>query len=213
MVTAFLAFAAMATPPLSLTPTADVWVYPHASDPERDSYLRVWGAGGDAVSADPGDAGDFSYSYLKWDVSPVPAGAKLKAATLVLTHTASPTFTLDQARLAPLEARTVSADFEEKGWTYEKSVKIAPDKGNDAIFGAASPDSLGDAKDFTITIDLMKGPNDFRAYFAKAIEAKQLALALTSRIDPSEGQRSFYKVYSKDTQTASQRPSLNLTFE
>ncbi len=44
---------------IELTPTDDIWVYPHASDPEKDGYLRCWGVDGQAVAPDPAQNEEF----------------------------------------------------------------------------------------------------------------------------------------------------------
>src|SRR5687768_10306177 len=88
---------------VELTPTDDVWVYPHASD-QKDAYLRVWAAGGPDLAADAGELEQVSYAYLRFDVSKVPAG-KITEAKLTVTHVASPTFTIELAKKSPLLAR------------------------------------------------------------------------------------------------------------
>lgn len=197
---------------LNLTPTDDVWVYPHASDPGKDEYLRVWGVGGKAVAEDSGDADNFSYAYLKWDVSTFPKDAKLTEAKLIVTHIASPTFDLESAKKSPLEARPILATFEEKKWTYEESLKNPPDKKDKSYFGTGFPDLIPADKVFTISIDLLKGPNDFKKYLAD--NPSSLALAVVSTLDPSESEnRRTYKLYSKDTEKPERRPVLKLVYE
>src|SRR5207253_2298946 len=39
---------------LYLSPTDDIWVYAHAEDPQKDEFLRAWGAGGHSIGL-PGD--------------------------------------------------------------------------------------------------------------------------------------------------------------
>lgn len=212
MITTLLAALMVAPTTLTLTPSDDVWVYPHASDPSKDEYLRVWGVGGKAVAEDSGDADNFSYAYLKWDVSSVPKDAKITEAKLIVTHIASPSFDQETAKKNPLEARPILATFEEKKWNYEDSFKNAPDKKDKSWFGTGFPDLIPADKPFTITIDLLKGPNDFKKYLAD--NPSSLALAIVSVLDPSESEnRRTYKFYSKDTEKAERRPVLKLTYE
>lgn len=197
-----------------LTPTDDIWVYGQASD-QKDAYLRVWGSGGAELAASSADMEQFSYSYLRFDISKVPAG-KISGAKLVLTHVANPTFTLGQAVKAPLVARPISAEFTEKTWDFGMAETIKPDGALKAIFGKGSPETLpSDDKEFTISLDLLKGPNDFASYLRNAQAAKKaLAISLSSSMDVAgEGKRTFYKVFSKDADSAAKRPVLRLTVD
>lgn len=197
---------------VDLIPTDDIWVYPHASDPGKDAYLRVWGAEGRDVAKDINELQDYSYSYLKFDLSKLPAG-KITGATLTLTHIADAGYDVAYAKQNPLRVRPMPSDFDEKKWDYQNAETIKPDE--KVIFGSAAPDKIpGGGKDFTITVDLLKGPGDFKAYVDNARGGKALALALTATMDVEEhGQRCIYKFYSKDCETASKRPVLRLTLD
>jgi hypothetical protein len=216
MPVSLIALLALSAPPISLEPTQDLWVYPHASDPAKDAYLRVWGTGGKAAPADIGEAEDFSLSYLKWSLTTVPAGKRLKSAKLVLTNVADPGFTLDQAKEAPVEARAVGTGFEEKTWNYDFVSKLLPKGDKDAVFGVGAPEFLPAGKPIEFSIDLLKGPGDFRKALdaALATPTKEIALALTSPIDMSVlGRAAIYKVYSKDAENKDVHPKLVLEFE
>lgn len=207
------AFAGPTT--LELTPTDDIWVYPHASDPSKDAYLRVWGAEGKDVAKDVNEMQDYSYSYLKFDLSKVPEG-KVTSATLTLTHVANPGFDLAYSKQNPVRARPLQPEFSEKGWDYAKAEDIKPEAGDKAVFGSGFAQTIPSDKEFTITIDLMKGPKDFNAYVgsSRASSAKALALALTACLDVEErGQSCIYKFYSKDCENAAKRPVLKLTVQ
>ncbi len=207
-----LAAALLAPRTVDLTPTDDVWVYPHATDPGMDPNLRVWGISGDAVAQDPSEADNFSYAYLKWDASMLPKDAKLKEATLTVTHVAEPNFTLDVAKHFPLQARPVSSNFDEKTWSYGDSIKIAPEKLKTSIFGEGIPTSIPASGTFPITVDLMKGPNDFAKYLASS--KGSFGLALTSAMDPSaEDHAMNYKFYSRNDENGARRPVLHLVFD
>ena len=216
-----LAFLALATAPdpISLPATESVWVYTHAGDPAGDEFLRVWGVGGMATPEGKGAGEDWSYAYLKWDVSSLPAGAP-KAAVLTV-YNVNPAGFGDAASAGstPLEARALAGVFAGKEWEYSQSIKIHPDLAK-TVFGSAAPKAWGDSKEpIAITIDLMKGPGDFKAYLAaaKAGDSHALNLALTSAIAPSTeegggGKGGVYKVYSAATKTAKLKPMLTLEY-
>jgi hypothetical protein len=210
-VVALLAALLFAPATLTLTPTDDVWVYEHASDPAKDMFLRVWGNGGKAVSDDPADTSQFSYGYLRWDLSSIPAGAKLTGAKLIVNQVADPAYSTDDAKANPLEVRALVGTFDEQTWTFSTAAKVFPKPGSDAIFGSGYPTLISkDGRVVPITIDLLTGKGDFAAALQGA---KTISLALTSKLDPSVGgMSSVYKVYSKDAERAENRPVLILTF-
>jgi hypothetical protein len=204
-----LAIALLATAPIRIVPTDDVWVYPHASDPAKDMYLRAWGQGGKSVADSPDGNDDFSYSYLKFDLAQVPKG-KLKSAKLVVWHISEPGFTETSSGLTPLEGRAIVGDFKETEWEVAMSRKVTPVVGPEGVFGTgAAPAGLGGTKEFQIVIDLMKGPRDF----SKAISGSTVSIAITSKVDPSEGgMKSVYKFYSRNAEERL-RPYLELELE
>jgi hypothetical protein len=215
---AVLALASVIVSPatVEIFPTDDIWVYPHASDPEKDVYLRVWGADGKDVASDMAELENLSYSYLKFDLSKLPEG-KITGATLTLTHIGGAGYDLAYAKQNPLRVRPLPANFTEKKWDHGQAEKVAPEAGAMAIFGSGFPEAIpSDGKEFTISIDLLKGANDFKTYVqkARASETKSMALALTALMDVAEkGQKCIYKVYSKDEEKATRRPVLKLTLE
>ena len=216
MVTSLAAFLLLAPAHLpertvTLTPSDDVWVYPHASDPGTDSFLRVWGSDGKSVSADA-DHNEFSYGYLRFDLSGIQTGA-LKSATLVLTHAPSQGWTLATAVSNPLEARLLKGDFDEKTWSYDKIDKCAPDSSKDALLGLGNPDKLPEeGKAAKFEIDLMKSPT-FGALLKPTIP-NHVNIALASKVDPATlGRMSVYKFYSKDNADKSVQPTLKLVFQ
>ena len=209
-----LAALAFLATTVTLTPTDDVWVYPHASDQAGDIYLRVWGAEGREVPTKVAEIQDFGFSYLKWDVSKVPSGT-LTAAKLILTHIPNPGFAADYAKDNPLHVRPVGSNWNEKTWEYDMAEQIMPDADAKNIFGGGFPTKWEPGKEFTITIDLMKGPGNFKAYLDQAEHSKDhaLAVALTAGLDVEAfGQGSIYKVYSTNAD-APKRPRLELTIE
>jgi hypothetical protein len=199
---------------VELLPSDDIFVYPHASDPAKGDHLCVWGAGGRDVAKDSGDIEQYGYGYFKFDLSKVPAG-KLSGATLTVTHFGHPGYDVAYVKQNPLKARPLSPDFSEKTWNYSKTEQIAPEAGDKAAFGSGYPATIpaGD-QEFTIIVNLLNGPNDFKAYLekARASSTKALAFALTSSVDVLEmGQSCIYKFYSKDCDAAAKRPVLRLT--
>lgn len=213
-----IAFLALGLAPqtMDLTPTDDIWVYPHATDPEKDVFLRCWGAEGMAVAPTPDEGDEFSYSYLKFDLAKLPKGAKLKEAKLVLWHVADPGWTLDVAKDNPLQVRGVKPDFAEKNWEFDISRTIFPAKEKTAVFGSFFPEKLKAGEPIKFEVDLLKGPGEFAKALEDASESpdRKLGLAITSSLDPSEiGQKSVYKFYSKDWEKSSQKPSLHLVVE
>jgi hypothetical protein len=199
---------------IALTPSDDVWVYEHASDPAHDAYLRVWGNAGNAVAETPGDTGQFSYGLLRWNLDALPAGAKIVDAKLMLKQVSGAGYTVEEAKANPLEAREMTGEFTEKEWAFEQGAKTYPIKGKDAVFGSGYPTKIESA-DLPITIDLMGKKTPFAKDVAAALAgSKTLYMALTSTIDPSaSGRTAVYKVFSKDAETAANRPTLVLTYE
>ena len=197
---------------LTLTPSDDVWVYEHASDPAKDAYLRVWGNSGKAVSDDPADTGQFAYGYLRWDLSAIPTSAKITSAKLIVNQVADPDYTVDESKANPLEARALSGEFDEKSWTFSVAAKVFPKAGPEGLFGSGYPKQLSkDGHSVPITIDLLSGKGSFGTAVSGA---KSISLALTSTLDPAVGGRtSVYKVFSKDAEKAENRPVLVLTYE
>jgi len=209
------ALAALAIAPrfatVEITPTDDVWAYPHASDQDTDAYLRVWGFEGQSVAKSAEDSESFGYAFLKFDLAGLPEKA-LKGAELVVTHVAKPAFSVEMAVKAPLEVRPSKTGFTEKSWTYSDLAKVLPPAGDAAVYGTGSPNSVSDEKDFAFKVDLSKGAGGFLRAFEEARKSGQIGLALTTRLSPNEEARSVYKLYSRNGPKEN-RPTLRLTFE
>jgi hypothetical protein len=211
-----LALTVFAATEVTLRPTADLWVYPHAGDPAKDAYLRVWGHDGQAVAKQVGDAEELSYSLLRFDPTSLPEGKPTKA-TLVLTTVADYAFSEEQAKNYPLQARPVEGGFEEKGWKYDMLERFNPTFDPKSIYGTGYPTPWPKAgEEGKIEIDLLKGPGDFKAALATAKkDGKPLGIALTSVLDVQSNPdvMSIYKMYSKDTPIEASRPKLVLSYE
>ncbi|MCW5937777.1 MAG: hypothetical protein KIT11_10790 [Fimbriimonadaceae bacterium] len=199
---------------VTLDPTDDIWVYQFAQDQTSDPYLRLWGAGDTAVSEiTPGHLG-FSYSGLKFSL-PADADGTLKSAKLVLTHSGDPGFEEEAAKANPIEARAMSASFEEENWDYSMAAKVHPVVEDSSVFGSGWAYAQSAETPFKIEIDLLKGPNDFRKLLDKAREdsGRAVVLALTTKLTPEQaGESSIYKVFSRSAEE-DRRPKLVLTFE
>jgi hypothetical protein len=202
---AALALLAPSAQAVELTPTDDVWVYPHASD-MKDAYLRVWGAGGLSVAPNALEASVFSYSYLRFETKDVPTG-KVVEAKLTLWHVADPAFSAEASKAAPMEARPVAGKFSEKTWNYDDGVAKGPAAGKEAVFGNAALSGWPAGAPFKFEIDLLSGKGGFDAYLQSARADGAFGLALTSAMDAEN--RAVYKVYSKDAE-AKYRPMLRL---
>ena len=206
MITALAAIVLGIQAPIELYPTDDVWVYPHAGDPQTDEYLRVWGTDGISVAGDPASAESFGYSFLRFDGSKLPKGVTVTNATLVLIHTPDPAWTADDAKKAPLEARVLSENFSEKGWEYGFAKKVFPKSGQDNRFGTFAPAKIESGKPIKFEIDLSKGPAKLDRFLKSG---DPFLIALTSTLDPSAvGNRATYKFFSKDYEKAEYRPKL-----
>lgn len=201
---------------IELTPTDDIWVYPHASDPEKDGYLRCWGVDGQAVAPDPAQNEEFSYSYLKFDLAKLPKDAKVTSARLVVWHVPEPAWGLDVSKSNPLQVRGLKPDFSEKDWEFDISKSLFPDKKKEAVFGSFFPEKITAGEAIKFEVDLLKGPGEFAKALkdASGTPDRKLGLALTSALNPSElGQRAVYKFYSKDWEKVEVRPKLILVTE
>lgn len=209
MIAAIAALAIGLAPTMEFAPSDDVWVYPHASDPQKDGYLRVWGVGGQSVATDPTQADEYSYSYLKFDLSKLPKEARVSSAVLTLTHTADPTWQVSDAKAAPLEARVLAKDFTEKSWEFGLAKTIFPTSGKTALLGTAAPAKIEAGKPVQFELELAKGEAKFTPNADRT-----LTIALTSTLDPSAiGNRAVYKFFSKDYDKVEYRPKLVVTYE
>ena len=212
MISVFLALA-LAPTTLTLTPSDDIWVYPHAGDPLKDTYLRIWGSEGRAVAPVGGSAEDFGYSYLSFSLVSIPKGKTILSAKLELTQIADPKFSEELSQQSPVEARVLPSGFSEKTWSYSDVDRFTPLGSKDAIYGIGKLGPVSVGQDVAIIIDLSKGP----AGFSKAIADAQakgdstISIALASSIDPQSS--GFYKVYSKEESLETRRPHLVLTVE
>jgi hypothetical protein len=197
-----------------MSPSDDIWVYAHASDPQKDEFIRAWGANGRSIPIPGDDPASSSWSLLKWDLSGFSDKAKIVEAQLIFHAAPGAGYTTTDAQAAPLEARPVKSNFNETRWDYADSGEFAPIGTEGETFGESAPPEVN-PNGFKIVIDLIRGPVDFKEYFNKAIKKdKTFAIAISSRIDPSTlGREGIYKVYSKDATDPMLRPVLRLVLE
>jgi hypothetical protein len=196
--------------PLRLTPEADIWAYPHASD-QRDPYLRVWGLGDRSTGRDAAETENTSYSLLKFALPVSRKGEKLTGAELVVTHIANPAWDAPRSKANPLEARSVTGSFDEKSWNYDALFKLTLGTADADVYGTGFVTELVPDKEPEIRINLLGEKSRFADDVAKALAADgTLAIALTSRI--SAETRAVYKIFSKDAERAAVRPQLVVTF-
>ncbi|MES1227512.1 MAG: hypothetical protein ABUL72_02515, partial [Armatimonadota bacterium] len=155
-----------------------------------------------------------SWSLLKWNLDGFTKESKIVEAQLILTVVPDAGYTVKDAADSPLEARPVPGGFTESNWDYSDATHYVPIGTETEIFGSASPATIN-PEGFKIVIDLMKGPSDFKDYFTKAMKKdKNIAIAITSRIDPATlGREGIYKVYSKDATDPMTRPALRIVLD
>jgi hypothetical protein len=206
----------LASQKLSLSPTETVWVYANASTPGDGSYLRAWGSDGKSCPKDGEDAGEFSFSYLKWDLKNIPIDAKLISAKLEFYNVPDPGYSVDMAKKCPLEARPVVGQFQAKAWTFDMSAKVHPAGAVTEIFGSGYPTGISAGAPVSFSINLLAGPNLFGKALLSAMDSPThtLSLCITSALDPSvEGRTCVYKLYGEKDPHENLRPKLTLVFE
>ncbi len=216
MVLSLVALALFAPKSITLVPKETVWVYANASTPGDGTFLRAWGVDGKACQPDGEDAGQFSYSYLKWDLANLPKGSKLLSAKLMLSQTPDPGYTVDAAKRCPLEVRPLLGEFDAKKWAFEMSLKVRPNGDAKSIFGTGYPLEIPKEVPVSMTVNLLTGPNSFAKALMEAVDSKShsISLCLTAKLDPANDGRSFvYKFFGQSESKEWLRPQLVLTFE
>ena len=198
---------------LTLTPVADVWVYPHASDPGGDEAMRVWGTGGRSVATDPADASEFSYGYLRFALPASLKGARIVGATLELTNVVNDDLDPDETKATPIEVRPLIGAWEEGTFTHANVAAAYPDAKR--VYGRGVP-TLTKGQPPKFAIDLFAPGKDgkpslFPAAIRGVASGGQIGLALTSAVDAAEvGMKRIYKLATKESPDESRRPRLVL---
>ena len=209
MLTAVGLLFALTTPAeITLVATDDVWVYQFAEDQTTDEYMRVWSSDGNAVGDSFTGQMSASYSCVKFDISKVDT-TKITGAKLVLTSVGSSTYTIEDSKKHPIEARSLTNDWNEANWAYEKAEKVHPSKDNKTIFGTGFGAPGANEEPFIIEIDLMKGPGKLAETLAS--DSKSISFALTTTLSPDgQGEGFVYKFFSRSNDDA-KKPKLVLT--
>jgi hypothetical protein len=181
-----------------------------------DPFLRIWGQEGKSVWPAGEDGEAYGISLMKFDLSKIEAGKKLKGAILVLTHAEGIGITAEISKKMPLEIRWVEGAFKERGWEYSQISKLRPNDNAKAIIGTGFLSGFKADLPHPMEIDLFSGPLKFADIFSEAAKAKpaELRFALTSTINPGDlGRSAVYKFYSKDCENPKFKPVLKLEFE
>lgn len=192
---AFLPLLAQAPQTIDVIPSADAWVYGHASTPGLVERLRVWGTGSDAIEKDVPPAGDCSYAFFNFPIDT--AGlekAKVTEAKVIVYFEKNDDLTADVIKSSPLEARALDLIFTDKDFAVD-SMKIGPDA---AVFGKGTIAEAEGEDKYKMTIDLLGKDSAFGEWFQRAIEKKQIGIALTSTIFPGDAKGALYRIISKE---------------
>lgn len=216
MLATVIALLAWAPQTFSIVPKETIWVYANASTPADGTYLRAWGTDGKSCPGPGEDVGDFSFSYLKWELPTLPVDAKLTSAKLVVSNIPDPGFTVDSAKKSPLEARVLEGTFEAKSWVFDMASKVRPTSTKEGVYGTGYPTEIKSGNPVEFSVDLLKGPADFSKALKQACasESHTLSFAITSSLDPSVDGRSYvYKLYGQADAKTELRPKLVLTYE
>ena len=177
----------------SATPSADVWVYPHSSNPGGEAFMRVWGDGSKPIDTmiPPSDA--YSYGYVAFALKDLPKG-KLKKAELTVWNAPNDGLTAEEIKANPLEVFGMKGDFKEDGFSFDGST-CGP---IDPSFGPSTFVQKNESG-IQLTINLLTK----EGAFAKALEAAgktgTIYLALGSKISPAESRSMIYKIATKES--------------
>lgn len=173
--------------------TDDIWVYPHASDPATDVFLRAWGnSDGPVAGVEDGAA---SYSLVKFKT--VDGAGPIKSATLILWLAPNPVYGADEVANTPLQARLARGDFSESAWSDAVEKRVRPYGHPDHVLGFGAPMKIVENEPSEVKIDLLKGPADFRAAYDRARTAGSIGLAITTSLSPDGRQGYSYKLHSR----------------
>ncbi|MFQ3588505.1 MAG: hypothetical protein SNJ76_12705 [Fimbriimonadaceae bacterium] len=189
-----------ATDRLVLEPTDDVWVYSHASDQDRDPFLRCWGGENGSLPESFGDGGG-SFSLIQFDLSRLDAAAlraiaegRVASAHLILTHVDTRRENAAILSRHPLEVRGAPARVDERGWVYDDGARAFPTGNPFGVYQGAI-DAIG--QPFEVAVDLLQGPEDFRKALAAAGDGK-FALAITSPVEPQDQAIGVFRFFSRN---------------
>lgn len=177
-------------------PSDDIWAYENSIDPSFDPFIRVFGNTAQAVDNQWPPSNNFSYGYLRFDLSRIPRGkVRIVSATLTVTHTRNPGYSRALGEQFPLELRRIEPLFDEPTWDFfgenEEPMNV--------IATASLIDYVERNATFPIRFNL-RNPA-FQSWFNQALNRvdRRLGLAFTSRMNPSDQFGSqYYRFYTKD---------------
>lgn len=211
----FLTTAQASSEATVIPANASIWVYSHSSDPADETFLRIWGANGRSLPKDIGSAEDFSFAYLRFDLSKLATGTP-KSVELVVYNKAPMDVSKGTAVINPLEVHILNSPFDPKTWQFQQSVTIVPDAGilgNGKVVG--TPQTFGDvqAQEIDIPISVAKA----KSWFDSSNSAHLAFLALASSIDAAAARNGgsgggFYKIYSATVSQKELRPHLVIKY-
>ncbi len=187
-------------------PTDDIWVTFMAGNPAGDEYLRTWHNTAEPYIDPnyPGNPANFfsAFSYMKWDMSGIPAGYyQINSATLTVVNIPAG-WTLSHGQSNPLEMRSIAPAFSEISWNYWNTTNPAPG----GVYGEGDLSNYSSTTPFTITTDLLAGSTlgrveaDFISAFNEAITTTgELGIAASSTMPlAGMGGPDPYKFQSRD---------------
>ncbi len=183
----------------------DVWVYPHASTPGGEPFLRVWGSGSRAVDSaiPPGD--EYSYGYVQFALKGAPAG-ELASAELIVWNVPNETLSKAVLKEYPLEVFGLKGSFKEDTFSFNDGSVGPVEPG----FGKAEASIEKDG--IKLTVNLLDEKGNFKKMWSSARDKGSIGFALASMLSPTESRSMIYKVNSKEGPEAT-RPTLKLSFK
>lgn len=190
---------------------SSIWVYSHSSDPADETFLRIWGANGRSLPKDAGSAEDFSFAYLRFDLSKLESGTP-KSIDLILYNKVPIDFSKGTSVINPLEVHILNSPFDPKTWQFQQSVTIVPDKGilgNGKVVGDTQTIEDVKAQEIDVSISVSKS----KSWFDSTNSNHFAYLALASSIDAAAvrngtGSGGFYKIFSATVPQKGLRPRL-----
>jgi len=182
----------------------DVWVYPHASTPGGEPFMRVWGSGTRAIDSavPPGD--EYSYGYVQFALKGAPAG-ELASAELIVWNVPNESLKPEVMKENPLEIYGLNQTFKEDTFSFNSSVGPVEPRLGKAV-GSVEKDGI------KLSVNLLDEKGNFKKLWASARDKGSLGFALSSAISPAESRSMIYKINSKEGPEAV-RPTLKLTFK
>lgn len=187
--------------------TDDIWAYNRVNG-ATFSVLSVWGDGTTDLNPNKLDGSPlWSTSWLKFDLSAVPAGEYIVTSATLTLNMAPAGLSLADGQANPLRARALAPNFSEATWSYSSATNPYP---TDPIFGNADLANYNASSNWVSTINLLE-TGMFQQYFNTHAGAA-IAFGLTSTIQATQTtQGNSYGIYSKQVPNAA--ATLSVTYE